>query len=90
MSVIHPSRSFDSLSYRFCLSTWLLIFCLGYFVCRLGLLCNFSDNFVHCLSPLDQGHSFDVIIYHLIPLLAIYSNASYHLLSLHVICCGDL
>jgi hypothetical protein len=75
------SRSCGSLFCRFCLSTWLFIFYLWYFVCHLGLLCSFSDNFVCCLSLLDQGHSFAVIIYisshHLIPLPAIYGSASY-------------
>jgi hypothetical protein len=33
-------------------------------LCHLGLLCSFSDNFVYCPSLLDQGHSFDAIIYH--------------------------
>jgi hypothetical protein len=33
-------------------------------LCHLGLLRSFSDNFVCCLSLLDQGHSFDAIIYH--------------------------
>jgi hypothetical protein len=32
-------------------------------LCRL-LLRSFSDNFVYCLSLLDQGYSFDAIIYH--------------------------
>jgi hypothetical protein len=32
--------------------------------CHLGLLRSFSDNFVYCLTLLDQGHSFDAIICH--------------------------
>jgi hypothetical protein len=50
------------------LSTWLLIFYLGHFVSHLGLLCSFSDDFIYCLSLLDQGHSFDVIMYLIITL----------------------
>jgi hypothetical protein len=38
-------------------------FYLGHFICHLGLLCSFSNNFVSCPSLLDQGHSFDVSIY---------------------------
>jgi hypothetical protein len=46
------------------MSIWLFIFYLGHFVCHLDLLRRFSDNFVCCLSLLDQGHSFNDIIYH--------------------------
>jgi hypothetical protein len=70
--VILPFRSCGSLSCQFCLSTWLLTFYLGHSVCYLCLLCSFGDNFVCCLSLLDQGHCFVVIIYHhLIPLSGI-------------------
>jgi hypothetical protein len=93
--LVHTSVICGSFSCRFCLPTWLLIFNLGHFVCHLGLLCSFSDNFVCCLSLLDQGCSVDVIIYliitlssdylpfavvdYLIPLLAICSTASHHI-----------
>jgi hypothetical protein len=33
-------------------------------LCHFGLLRSFSENFVCCLSLLDQGHSFDAIIYY--------------------------
>jgi hypothetical protein len=33
-------------------------------LCHLALLRSFSDNFICCLSLLDQGYSFDTIIYH--------------------------
>jgi hypothetical protein len=66
--VIQPSWSLCSFSCRFCLSTWLLVFYLGHFVCHIGLLCSFSDNFVCCLSLLDQGCSFDAAIYVIITL----------------------
>jgi hypothetical protein len=60
----------------FCLLTWLFIFYLGYFVCHLVLLCSFSDNFVCCLSQLDQGHYFAFIIYLII---TSYHSTTYHL-----------
>jgi hypothetical protein len=77
--IIHQSRSFCIFLVDF-LSTWLLVFYLGHFVCHLGLLCSFSDNFVCFPSLLDQGHSFDVIIYVVITLS----------FPLPVICCSDL
>jgi hypothetical protein len=67
---VMPSRSCGSLFCRFCLSTWLHF--LSRALCHLGLLLlnmhiglfrSFSGNFVCCLSLLDQGHSFDAIIY---------------------------
>jgi hypothetical protein len=58
---------------------WLLIFYLGYFVCHLGLLCSFSDNFVVSrylikdilllLSSISSSH-------HIIALPAICGSAS--------------
>jgi hypothetical protein len=87
--VIQPSRSCGSLSCRFCLSTWLFIFYLGYFVYHLGLLSSFSDNFVCCLSLLNK----DILLLlsthsssrHLIPLPAICRCASYLLESVSCI-----
>jgi hypothetical protein len=86
---IQPSRSCGSLSCRFCLSTWLFIFYLGYFVCHLGL-CSLSDNCVCCLSLLDQVHYFAVIIYliiisfHYLPFAVVHQFAVvHHIISFH-------
>jgi hypothetical protein len=58
----------------FCLSTWLLIFYLGYFVCHLGLLCSFSDNFIvscYLIKDMILLLSFISSSHHIIPLPAI-------------------
>jgi hypothetical protein len=56
-----PSRSCGSL-FLSILFVDLAIHFLSRTLCHLGLFRNFSDNFVCCLSLLEQGHSFDAII----------------------------
>jgi hypothetical protein len=82
--VIQPSIYFGGLSCRFCLSIWLLIFYLGYFVCYLDLLYSFNGNFVYCLSQLDQKQFFAVIIYLIILFhyLPFCNSVIYYLFSL--------
>jgi hypothetical protein len=63
MSVILSSRSCGSLLLSI-LCVDLAIHFLSRLLCHLGLLHTISDNFVCCLSLLDQGHSFDTIIYY--------------------------
>jgi hypothetical protein len=78
-----PSRSCGS--FLLILFVDLAIHFLSRALCHFGLLRSFSDNFVCCLSLLDQRHSFDSIIYchhHLILLLVICGSASHHLFSL--------
>jgi hypothetical protein len=70
------------------LSIWfvdLAIHFLSRALCHIGLLRSFSDNFVCCLSLLDQGHSLDAIIYyhhhHIILLHYLSFAVVYHIIS---------
>jgi hypothetical protein len=54
--------------------------------------CSFSDNFIFCLSLLDQGHSFDVTIYviitlsfHYLPFMVVHHIISFHYMSFVVV-----
>jgi hypothetical protein len=78
MRVILPSRSCGSLFVDFVYQLDYSFFYLGHFVCHIDLLRSFSDNFVYCLSLLDQGHSFDAIIYHHIILFHYFPFAVVH------------